>query len=366
MPNRKHPQSAPRTQAPFSSAPGAGARLPLDSANLARDGSVMAAVKGFLIGIANIIPGVSGGTFALILGVFDRIVYSLNDINGGTLEVALRLVGSGFKRDAREAFVAEWKRLDATFMVLLIVGAGVSILSVSFLIKFLLAQHYSPTLAFFIGLILPSIAIPWAMLERKGLVLLWAVPGILLTVGVSLIMPDSSAGLDNPLFAFATGAIAISAMILPGISGSYVMLVMGQYQNVLEKITSLQLSLAKGRIDFGAALWLGALAAGMGVGILLFARLLHFLLRRFRSATMAFLIGLLVGSLYVLWPFKNLDAGAGITDRKGRVKEDVRIATAPNRMPETASEGLIGGGALVAGFLCSAGLIAFGRREGDE
>ena len=335
-----------------------------DAATQKKDGGVIAVIKGFLIGIANIIPGVSGGTFALILGVFDRIITSLNGINGNTFKIVFKLIFSGFKKDARQAFVDEWKRLDATFLILLLGGAGASILSMSFLIKFLLAHHYSPTLAFFIGLILPSIAIPWAMMEKKGAVLLWAIPGIALTLGVSLVMPDSSAGLDNPLFALATGAIAISAMILPGISGSYVMLVMGQYQNVLEKITSLQLGLAKGSIDVGAVIWLGALTVGMGVGIVLFARLLHFLLKRYRSATMAFLIGLLVGSLYVLWPFKNIEEGAGITDRKGQVKEDVKIATAPNRMPENATEGLIGGGALIAGIFCSAGLIVFGRRKG--
>ncbi len=329
------------------------------------DKGLMIVIKGMLIGIANIIPGVSGGTFALILGVFDRLISSLNSINGSTVKVLLKLVGSGFKKEARNNFVNEWKRLDATFLVLLALGAVLSILSSSFLIKYLLANHYSPTLAFFIGLILPSIAIPWAMIEKRGMVLLWAVPGILLTVGVSLVMPDSSAGLDNPLFAVATGAIAISAMILPGISGSYVMLVMGQYQNVLEKLTSLQLGLAKGSIDFGAIIWLACLALGMAVGIILFARLLHFLLKRFRSATLAFLIGLLVGSLYVLWPFKDIDQGAGITDSKGQVKEDVKIATAPNRMPSSVEEGLIGGGAIIAGILCSAGLIVIGRKKGS-
>ena len=330
------------------------------------DPALFTVIKGGLVGIANIIPGVSGGTFALILGIFDRIIGSLNAINGNTFKVVLRLITSGFKKDARDDIVAEWKRLDATFLLLLLIGAGIAILSSSFLIQYLLANHYSPTLAFFVGLILPSIAIPWSMLDKKGVVLLWAIPGIALTVGVALIMPDNAGGLDNPLMAFATGAIAISAMILPGISGSYVMLVMGQYQNVLTKLTNLQVGLTKGSIDFGAVIWLALLALGMAVGILLFARLLHFLLKRYKSATMAFLIGLLVGSLYVLWPFKDLDAGAEIKDQHGEVKKKYKITTAPNRLPENAAEGGIGGGAFVAGLIGSAGLLVIGRRKESD
>lgn len=329
----------------------------------AADGPLATIIKGVLVGVANIIPGVSGGTFALILGIFDRLVAALNALGPTTLKVAIGLVTGGFKREAREAVVAEWRRVDATFMGLLGGGAVASILGGSFLIGFLLREHPAPTLAFFIGLILPSVAIPWGMMERRGALLAWALPGIALTVGVSLVMPDSVAGSDNLLLAVATGAIAISAMILPGLSGSYVMLVMGQYQNVLAKLTGLQTGLARGEVDLVAVVWLAALASGMVVGLLLFARLLHFLLARFRSATMAFLIGLLIGSLWVLWPFKDISSGAQIRGRSGEVKHEVQIATAPNRLPRSAGEGALGAGALVAGLACSAGVILIGKRK---
>ena len=331
-----------------------------------KDGPVSIFVKGALVGIANIIPGVSGGTFALILGIFDRIIGAINGLGINTVRVAFRFVKSGFRGKGLSDFTAEWKRLDATFLVLLAVGALAAILSSSFLIDYLLKAHYSPTLAFFIGLILPSIAIPWAMMERRGVILLWAIPGIALTMGVSLVIPDAAAGSDSLLASFVTGAIAISAMILPGLSGSYVMLVMGQYQNVLGMLTSLQRELARGQIDMDAVLWLAALAVGMGVGIILFARLLNFLLAKSRSATMAFLIGLLVGSLWVLWPFKEIDAGAQIQDRHGEVKEEVKIATAPNRLPKTATEGLVASVALAGGLVGSAGLIVMGRRRKSD
>jgi len=328
--------------------------------------AVLTVIKGFLIGIANIIPGVSGGTFALILGVFDRLVGALNAIGWRTVKACLGLVTGLLRKSARQAFVAELRRIDAPFLVLLMLGALAAIFSSSFLIDYLLREHYSPTLAFFVGLILPSISVPFAMMDKRGARLLWAIPGIALTVGVSLVMPESTAGSDNPAVAAGTGAIAISAMILPGISGSYVMLVLGQYQNVLAKLTGLQRGIAHGGIDLGAVLWLAALGVGMVVGVLVFARVLTFLLARFKSATMAFLIGLLIGSLWVLWPFKDMSGGAEVTDRAGEVKQDILIATAPNRLPADWTEGLIGLGALVGGLAGSAGLIALGRRRGGD
>ncbi len=331
-----------------------------------KDGVISVFIKGALVGIANIIPGVSGGTFALILGIFDRIIEAINGIGAGTIKILFQFIGSGFRGEGRKRFVGEWKRLDATFLVLLALSAVVAILSSSFLIDYLLKAHYSPTLAFFIGLILPSVAIPWAMMDRRGMLLLWAIPGIALTMGVSLVIPDSAAGSNSLLLSFLTGAIAISAMILPGLSGSYVMLVMGQYQNVLNKLTSLQRGLAHGQTDMEAIVWLATLAVGMVVGIILFARLLNFLLAKSRSATMAFLIGLLIGSLWVLWPFKEIDAGAQIQDRHGEVKEEVKIATAPNRLPKTAGEGLLATVAFVGGLAGSAGLIVMGRRRKSD
>lgn len=328
-----------------------------------RDGVLGTLFKGGLVGIANIIPGVSGGTFALILGIFDRLIGALNALDAGTVKATLRVFTNRFDARSRGDFISELRRIDAAFLTLLGIGAVVAILSTAFLIDFLLKSHYTPTLAFFVGLILPSIGIPWAMMGNKGPGLLWILPGIALTVGVAQVMPDSSAASDNPLYAALTGAIAISAMILPGLSGSYVMLVMGQYQNVIDKLTGLQRGLAAGSVDLGAVLWLGAFGLGMAVGVVAFARFLHFLLERRRGATMAFLIGLLLGSLWVLWPFKQIDEGAVVAGRSGEVKEEVKIATAPNRMPRDVREGLLGGGALFAGLIVSGGMIAAGRKR---
>ena len=328
--------------------------------------TVLTLINGGLIGIANIIPGVSGGTFALILGVFDKMVQAINSIGIKTAKTTFGLITGGFKLESRRAFADELKRIDAGFLALLLIGAAVSIGALSFLIKILLSSYYSPTLAFFVGLIIPSVIVPYAIMDKKGLRLLWIIPGIALTVGVSLAMPDNTTGSDNPLFAAGAGAIAISAMILPGISGSFILLVLGQYQNAIAKFTGLLEGLTKGEIDFSAVIWLSSLALGMLVGLLLFARVLTFLLKKAKSSTMAFLIGLLLGSLFVLWPFKDLDAGASVTGRSGEVKQEIQIATAPNRLPENTTEGLIAFGALAAGLIGSVGLIALGRKHEKE
>jgi len=340
-----------------------GSRDGRAGADVRGDGPVRTFIKGILVGIANIIPGVSGGTFALILGIFDRLVAAINAVGLRTARAVLRVVAGGFSAGRRREFAGEWRRVDGRFLTVLIAGAAAAVLSSSFLIEWLLEAHWSPTLAFFVGLILPSVAVPWGMMDRRGAALLWIVPGAALTVGVSLLMPDGGAGSANLAAAAATGALAVSAMILPGISGSFIMLVLGQYQTMLDKLTGLQRGLAEGRVEAGALLWLGALGLGMLVGLLAFARLLDFLLKRFKAATMAFLIGLLLGSLWVLWPFKDIAAGAAVAGREGEVKQEIRIATAPNRLPASLEEGLIGGGAFLAGLAGSAGLIALGRRR---
>jgi putative membrane protein len=292
------------------------------------------------------------------------MVGALNAIGWRTVKACFGLITGLLKKPARQRFAEEMRRIDAPFLILLMIGALATLFSSSFLIDYLLREQYSPTLAFFVGLILPSISVPYMMMDKRGPHLLWAIPGIALTVGVSLAMPESTAGSDNPAVAAGTGALAISAMILPGISGSYVMLVLGQYQNFLAKLTGLQRGIAAGELDIEAIVWLAALGVGMVVGILVFARLLSFLLKRFKAATMAFLIGLLLGSLWVLWPFKDMAAGAEVTDRAGEVKQDILIATAPNRLPDDWKEGLIALAALAGGLAGSAGMIALGKRRG--
>lgn len=327
---------------------------------------ILTAINGALIGLANIIPGVSGGTFALILGIFDRMVNAINSVSFQTLKVCLGLITGLFNREAVVAFKSELRRIDALFLAILVVMAGVSAMALSFLMKYLLAEQTCPTLAFFVGLIVPSVAVPFAMMDKKGARLLFIIPGIALTGGISFLMPDNAAGTDNPLLAAGAGALAISAMILPGISGSFVLLILGQYQNFIAKITDFLSGLAGGSFELGAFVWLVAFGVGLVVGLWAFTKFLAWLLKRAKSATMAFLIGLIIGSLFVMWPFKDVSQGAAVVDRHGEVKQDIQIATAKNRLPDSMGEGVSAGVAFLVGLGGSFGLIALGKRREDD
>lgn len=332
------------------------------------DGTFLLVFKGLLIGVANIIPGVSGGTFALILGIYERLIGALRSFGLETLGVIWRAVSRGLKKEQRDALVEEARRVDLWFLMRLGGGAVVAILALSFLISWLLREHPGLTLSFFLGLIIPSLVVPWRMLTRKSIsICLWALPGAALTVGIALAFGQSAGANRSLPMAFGTGAVAVSAMILPGISGSFVMLVMGQYQNMLMSLKGFMRGLAEIRLDWAAGLWLACLAAGCVVGLMLFARALDCVLKRWRNATMMFLIGLIIGSFWVLWPFKDFEKGAAVTGRKGQVKQKIRIATAPNRLPSSPGEAGANAGVFVLGMAGALGVNALGRgRRSDK
>ena len=288
-------------------------------------------VNGFLIGVANIIPGMSGGTLALVLGIYERLIAALRNIGLPTVKTGLRALT--FKKRAFEGALAELRRVDAGFLALLGIGAIAAVLLTSKLIVYLLNHHHDATYGFFCGLILTSILIPARMLDRFGgkelLVLLIAVA---LIIGISIgTGSQENVGIDNPanvargpvardalpslksLGAMLTcGALAISAMILPGVSGSFLMLAFGVYfplLNAIDGVTAGASALVATRQMPNAAVWgdvltLAAFALGCLFGVVAFTRLLNYLLHRYRNLTIAFLIGLMVGSLYGLWPFR--------------------------------------------------------------
>ena len=291
-------------------------------------------VNGFLIGIANIIPGMSGGTLALVLGIYERLIGALRRIGFSTVKKLLGVVR--LKKCAFTEAGDELRRIDFGFLALLGIGAIAALLLTSKLIVYLLNNQHDATYGFFSGLILTSILIPARMLKgfgvKESIVLLIAVALIL---GLSLGMgekqlervaykSEDAAAMESPaesaagfptywelgLF-FGSGALAVSAMILPGISGSFLMLALGVYFPLLTAINTLiegVPKLLKGVLSqsmLGSLLILGFAAIGCLFGLLAFTRLLNYLLERYRNLTIAFLIGLMVGSLYGLWPFRE-------------------------------------------------------------
>ena len=277
----------------------------------------------------------SGGTLALVLGIYERLISALRNIGFSTVKKLLR--GATFRKNARVAAQAELHRIDFGFLALLGSGAIAAVLLTSKLIVYLLNHHHDATYGFFSGLILISILIPVRMLKAFGwkeLVVLSIAIALILSVSVGTTgkqldrvayksgietsmnssVSEHKTGLPTywelVLF-FGSGALAISAMILPGISGSFLMLALGVYFPLLTAINTVLESvpeLLKGVFDqslFGSLLIIGFTTIGCLFGLLAFTRLLNYLLGHYRNLTITFLIGLMVGSLYGLWPFRE-------------------------------------------------------------
>ena len=296
-------------------------------------------LNGFLIGIANLIPGVSGGTFALILGLYDRLLKAVSSINITTILSFFKLLT--FKKESFEEFLKELKRIDINFLLLIGVGVLLSTVGGASFIKFALKQYPEPTLALFVGFILTTLKAPYKMIEEKSIkTLVLLVLGICTSIVPSFLW-NQGGGSDSLIAAFLTGSLAISAMILPGISGSYIMLILGQYQIVLEKLSKIT--------SVDSILFLICFAAGCGIGVIIFTKLVRFLLKHYQSLVMSFLLGLILGSFYLLWPFKDFTSSKDVIGRDGKVKKDIQIATAKNQIPSENGRILIVLGVFVVG-----------------
>ncbi len=278
-------------------------------------------VNGFLIGIANIIPGMSGGTLALVLGIYERLINALRNIGLATIKRLLRIFT--FKKTAISDFKDELRRIDFSFLMILGVGAVAAVLLSTKLIAYLLDSQHDVTYGFFCGLVLTSILIPMRMLKgfswKELLILLVAISLIVSVEEFKKTAADSASEVNIGLevtagtltMFFVCGALAISAMVLPGISGSFLLVAFGVYFPLLTAISNFMdgiPTILKGDISqpfLDNLLILAVFAIGCLFGLLAFTRLLKFLLERYRNLTIAFLIGLMVGSLYGLWPFRE-------------------------------------------------------------
>jgi putative membrane protein len=302
---------------------------------------ILTLFKGSLIGIANIIPGVSGGTFALVLGIYERLLKSIGSVSTKTIVLFWKFISSPGNKETQKIFSNELKRIDALWLALIAMGAVLAIAASSRLIAFMLDHHLAISLSFFIGLIVPSIWVPLAMLKRRSWPeLISCLLGTGLLIALTFLPPDSTGSNSWGLFGlFLAGAVAVSAMILPGVSGSFMLMIMGEYKTVLDAINHFR--------------FLELLMVGLGVvvGVVGFVRLLNLLLKRYQSLTLAFLMGLILGSLWVLWPFKEMGAAR-------------KIVTGINMLPPSfGPEVLWSVVALVVGLICSAGVMLLGRES---
>ncbi|NCF41798.1 MAG: DUF368 domain-containing protein [Bacteroidetes bacterium] len=237
--------------------------------------------KGMAMGAADVVPGLSGGTIAFISGVYEELIATLNSINLNSLKT-LKLQGVS----------ATWKKINGNFLLALFGGILLSILSLSKLVAWLL--HEEPVLlwAFFFGLVLASIIFvlkkinQWNSAVFLGLIL----GGVF---AYQLTQLNALGNSDSNWYLFLSGAIAICAMILPGISGAFILVILGSYANVLQALNDKDI--AKITIFMTGAL----------IGILSFSRLLKWLFKRFKNMTLAVLTGFMIGALSKIWPWKK-------------------------------------------------------------
>ena len=252
-------------------------------------------IRGLIMGTADIVPGISGGTVALITGIYDRLLAAVTAVNLDALQLL-------FKGRIGEF----WQRIDGKFLAVLIAGIGTALVVMAEVIHWLLGNYSLPLWSFFFGLVLASFVfllveeIPGNCLFELPVMLI----GTLFTVAIGL--APAAEFIDGPASFFVAGALAICAMILPGISGSFVLLLIGMYRPVIDAIRELDL------------MTLSIFSAGCVVGLLTFSHLLHWVLIHFRRPTMALLTGVLLGSLVILWPWQEVVTS--IVDRHGELR----------------------------------------------
>ena len=244
------------------------------------------------MGAADVIPGVSGGTIAFITGIYDDLIGSLNSIN----KTALQLFFSGRFKDF-------WKHINGNFLLSLFCGILISVLSLAGLMHYLLENHPIQTWAFFFGLIVASSIFILRGIDGWNLkTILFLVFGVILGIVVCTLSPTTTP--DALWFIFLSGAIAICAMILPGISGSFILLILGKYKYIMSTISGLTSGEAIGE----NLLVLCVFAVGAVCGILAFSRFLHWLLGKYNKETLIVLAGFIIGSLVKVWPWSNMEA----------------------------------------------------------
>lgn len=279
-----------------------------------------AVVKGGLIGVANVIPGVSGGTLALMLGIYQRTINAICSVNAALLQKVLVLPFKG-KAGGQDLWTYA-REQDLFFLGWLGGGAIVGIVLFARVMGWLLEQYREPSSAFFLGLVLASIVFPWRYLTRRSWREICAFAlACALAVGLSMAVSEEDriaraarkqvvaeesfdATVEAPvavtrpdirhlMMVFGGGVLALSAMVLPGVSGSFILLLLGVYADVLRAVNQREM------------LVLAVFLIGGVVGLLVFTRVMGWLLARIFNLTMGFMIGLMVGSLYELWPFKR-------------------------------------------------------------
>lgn len=239
-------------------------------------------LKGIAMGAADVVPGVSGGTIAFISGIYEELLGSISNVNINLLKT---LKSNGIK--------AAWKYLNGNFLASLFLGIFISIVSLAKVIKYLLENEPILLWSFFFGLVLASIVFIAKQLTNWNFITFFLmILGALIAYYITTLSPLVSQN-SSSLFFFFAGAIAICAMILPGISGAFILVLLGAYQPILTAVNNR---------DFKIIFTVGL---GAIVGILSFSKILKWLFAHYKNYTLAALTGFIIGSLNKIWPWKS-------------------------------------------------------------
>ena len=277
-------------------------------------------IKGLAMGAADVVPGVSGGTIAFVTGIYIELINTIKSLNLRALQT-LKSEGLG----------AAWRFINGRFIVILLAGIFTSLFSLAQVMQYLLVEHPLPLWSFFTGLIVASVVYLMRQnpLHSTYEKLIFFV-GIGIAYGISIAPPVVLEG--TVVTMFLAGSIALCAMILPGISGSFILVLLGLYPVFIGAIANLQIDI------------LTAFALGGIIGLMLFSRLLSWLLARFETLVIATMCGFLIGSLSIIWPWKLVTSS--ITTDSGKVL----VLSTDNLMPSEFL-GLTGGDPQT--FLCT-------------
>ena len=244
--------------------------------------NIVVALKGYAMGAANVIPGVSGGTIALLTGIFNELIDALNAV----------LSVSSWKLLLKGDFKGFWKAIHGTFLLWLAIGVIVSVFSLAKLMEYVLAHNPVQTWAFFFGLIIVSaIFMLIDIKDWKGSDVIWLILGIALGAVICMLSPTETT--SDMWFIAVCGAIAICTMILPGISGSFILVLLGKYEYIMKAVSELNIPV------------LLVFAIGCVIGIAAFSKFLHWLIGKFEKQTLLVLIGFTLGALIKVWPWAD-------------------------------------------------------------
>ena len=263
-------------------------------------------LKGMGMGAADVVPGVSGGTIAFIVGIYEELIDSIKSINGASL----KLLFTG-------KIAAFWKAINANFLLAIVAGIGISIFSLAKLITWLLVTHPILVWAFFFGLVLASTCFVSKDIKQwNWKSILSFIIGAIIAYYITVATPAETP--TNLFFIFLCGAIAICAMILPGISGSFILVLLGKYFYIMEAVKTLNIPVML------------VFICGAALGITSFSRVLSYALRRFHDTTIEVLAGFMLGSLNKVWPWK--ETIETYTDSHGVIKPLVEANILPDQL----------------------------------